>query len=159
LRITKPKTSLRDKRGREKFKPCERLTSQDLAEYPIWGFDLSLEGFKGGDETWVRPYRYRAVPETSDVLFAAARIKPGAHKAHKGAVTFRFINSKPELDGCVLFKPRFCGISASFGHGQRGYLLWALGEDLSSFFPLAYAANVVIGGQRFSFAGTIALSR
>src|SRR5262249_3608575 len=37
----------------KQFKPCDKLTVQDLADFPLWGFDLSLEGVSGADETWV----------------------------------------------------------------------------------------------------------
>ena len=147
-----------DRDASKQFKPCDKLTVEDLAAFPIWGFDVSLEGSDPkADETWVRRYEFRSVPKTSDLLFAAAEIRPGTHEPQQGAITFRIVNGTPEWDGCVLLKPRYCAVSLNPEGVQRSYLSWALGEGYSSFFPIRYAANVPIGNKRFSTSGTIAL--
>ena len=70
------------------FKPCNQLTHDDLTAHPIWGFDLSLEGVvKGADESWVRPYEYRTIPETSDLLFAVHVVIGGQRFSFSGAIT------------------------------------------------------------------------
>lgn len=68
------------------FKPCDALTAADVEAHSLWGFDTAFEhDVEDADETWVRPYEYDAVPEDSDVLFAAAQVRAGAHPRHRRA--------------------------------------------------------------------------
>jgi hypothetical protein len=93
-------------------KPCDTLTTDDFEAYPIWGFDVSMEGtIEGADETWVRPYEHQSISEDSEVLFAAAKLKAGSHPAQDGALSFRVVRARLEIDACVLLQPRYCAIS------------------------------------------------
>jgi hypothetical protein len=137
------------------LKPCHLLHPGDLEAEPIWGFDVALESQPGSDETWVRPYRFDAVPRDSDVLFGAARLWPGTQRPRRGAITFRFVDGAFELDGCALLSPRYCAIMTAPGGRDRRYLESALGAIYATYFPLVYDAEIVIAGQRFAPHGTI----
>jgi hypothetical protein len=141
-----------------RLKPCDKLTPEDFEAYPIWGFDVSMEGtIEGADETWVRPYEHRTVPNSSDVLFAAAKLKAGSHPPQDGALLFRIVRAKPEIDGCVLLQPRYCAISFSLTEAQRSYLKWALGDSFPSYFPITYEATIQLGEKHFPVSGTLVL--
>jgi hypothetical protein len=147
-----------DKSAHPKFKPCDALTAEDFEAHSIWGFDVSREArVDGADETWVRPYDYRSVPRTSDVLFAAAQVKAGSNPPHQGALAFRYFQEKVRLDGCVLLVPRYCTVSLQLKESERSYLRWALGDKFPSYFPITYAAVIELGKERFPVSGTLVL--
>jgi hypothetical protein len=140
------------------FKPCDRLTPDDFEAYPLWGFDVSMEGSsEGADETWVRPFEYRSLPKASDVLFAAAKLKAGAHPPQDGALTFRVVRARLEVDACVLLQPKYCAISLHLTDTQRSYLQSALGDSFPSYFPIAYETTIRFGKERFPVSGTLVL--
>jgi len=71
---------------RTAWKPCDKLTASDFNASPVWGFDLASEGKpEGADETWVRPYSFSRVPDTSDLLFVQSEGQsPAAESSSTG---------------------------------------------------------------------------
>ena len=109
--------------GSDLFKPCDELTPEDFERHPVWGFDLAMEGHhEDADETWVRPYKYRAVPKRSDVLFLRATMN-----GKPATVCARFERGKLTFEGAARLVPRY--------------------EFEPE--PTDYRAEVTIGGKRF----------
>jgi hypothetical protein len=111
-------------------KPCDTLSAEDFKAHALWGFDASMENIEGADETWVRPFEFRSVPKSSDVLFTAAQVWAGSQPQRAGALSFRFVQSKPSVDACVAFP---------------------------IYFPIRYEAGIALGGRQFAVTGKIEL--
>jgi hypothetical protein len=143
-----------------RWKPCSRLIAADFQRWPLWGFDLSRKRRGAADETWVRPYRLAKAPLRSDLLFLSAQVRPQGGRPQPGAVTLKFVDSEPRLDGVVLLRPRYCALRVNgelVPPSERDYLHHILGAA-PALFPLHYRARLRIGRREVVFSGTVAAS-
>jgi hypothetical protein len=138
------------------WKPCDKLTASDFDTSPVWGFDLSREGKpEGVDETWVRPYSFSRVPDDTDVLFVSARLEPRGGEVLAGAVTIRFSDKRPDVQGVVLLDPAYCAMGLHQGvvpARERRYVETYL-PNIQELFPLKYGAVLRIGDQDVALRG------
>jgi len=136
------------------WKPCDKLTALDFETSPVWGFDLSREG-EGADETFVRPYSFSSVPETSDLLFVGANLHPRAGASRAGAVTARFSDAGLCVEGVVLLDPRYCGVTLHKGVvpvRERSYVEMYI-PNAKDLFPITYDAMIQIGNRELPLRG------
>lgn len=145
------------RKGAPEFKPCDQLTVLDFRKHPLWGFDLDMEGGDGADESWIRPYVFRSMPSSIDVLFAQATVRSGDGPVRAGAVSFRVERSRPAVVACVLLEPRYCAVGLSLGKSDLGYLKSVLGKNFGAHFPLSYEAVLELGPREFPVSGRIDL--
>jgi hypothetical protein len=137
------------------FKPCDELTPEDFQRHPIWGFDLqAAEEDDDADETWVRPYTFDQVPESTDDLFVAARLQGSDHAIFPGALVLNFDDSLPQVSGIVILQPTYLSLSVqgeSIGEWDRPELaqLPALKP------PVHYQATLSIAQATFEFSGKV----
>jgi hypothetical protein len=141
---------------RKYWKPIHRLGLRDFEHRPVWGFDLNIEGEDGADETWVRPYVFRVVPQKTDTLFFAATVRPRNGRARRGMLVGRFTNSTPKVDAVALFRPYRC-FTCREGFLPEGELetMERMHPGTKNLFPLRYDAVVRAGGISFEFAGQL----
>jgi len=138
------------------WKPCDKLTASDFKTSPVWGFDLSREGQgEDADETWVRPYSFNSVPETTDLLFVGAHLHPSDGESRLGAVTVRFSNARPCVEGIVLLDPRYCAVTLHeevVPVRERSYVETLI-PNARHLFPIRYDAMVQIGNRELPLRG------
>jgi len=138
------------------WKPCDKLTASDFKTSPVWGFDLSREGEReDADETWVRPYSFNSEPKTSDLLFVGAHLHPRGRASQEGAVTVRFSDACPCVEGVVLLDPRYCAITLHEGVvpvRERSYVeMYIL--NARNLFPIRYDSLIPIGNRELPLRG------
>ena len=139
------------------WKPCDKLTAADFDISPVWGFDLGREGEpEEADETWVKPYSFSSVPDATDLLFVQGRLEPRRGGVLAGAVTVRFSEKHPIVEGVVLLAPTYCAIGLRDGVvpvRERGYVEMAV-TNVKDLFPLKYEAVLRLGDQEVPLRGT-----
>jgi len=144
---------------RPTWKPCDKLTASDFELSPVWGFDLSREGMpEGADETWVRPYSFTREPEDTDLLFVQARLEQRDGGVLAGAITVRFSEKRPGVEGVVFFGP-YCAIGLDAGvvsARDRLYVETHL-PRVKDLFPLRYEAVLRIGVRQVALRGVVSL--
>src|SRR5690349_20651677 len=110
---------------RSSWKPCRKLVAADFQRHVLWGFDRSRLGSGGADETWARPMRLARVPAESELLFLSARLRADGGVWRPGAVTLKFEEAEPLLEGVVLLRPRYCALRVQgvvVPSSERGYV-------------------------------------
>jgi hypothetical protein len=142
--------------ARHEWKSWGALTVADLEREPIWGFDLGAED-EAPDETCVRPYHLDCIPNDTDSLFVAARLRTASGAERTGALQARFDGGELCLEGLVLVEPMHLPFRLESGeicHNDRDL---PLPDEVVEAFPLAYRSPVRIGSMELHVEGVARL--
>ncbi|MFN0019306.1 MAG: hypothetical protein ACKVP0_13665 [Pirellulaceae bacterium] len=134
-------------------KPLDKLTTEDLARYPVWQFDNENETIHGRDETWVVPFVDLPVDTLSNRIVAV--------KLHVGRREFVGMLSNIDLDD-LRATQEFAALSVyhrrswfhllryfDIGYEQSGprQLAEFIGVPFEEVFPIPYDISTVAVGH------------